>query len=280
MMDRRQWIQGTGLLGIAGCLLGCRATPVTGRRQWMLLSENQEATLAAEVFEEYLKSETASQNLPLVQLVTRVGQNIAGQAQRPELDWEFRLIENQEQNVFCLPGGKVAVCEGILPVCENEAGLAVVMSHEMAHTLARHGGERMAQTALRRSPHEILGRLTGNRDPDQQRLRRAYAMASHDNEILPYNRQQELEADQLAVQLMAQAGYDPNEAPRFWNRFRNLEGATTSDFLVAHPCDGRRQLDLLALMAPAEQKYQAATRKLGRGQIIVADAITYDHSVM
>lgn len=276
-LNRRQLIQGLGLAGIAGCLGGCQSAPLTGRRQLMLLPENQELELGIKAYDRVFSREDESSNLPLIQLVHRVGQRIAKIADRRDFAWEFRLINSSQQNAFCLPGGKVAVYEGILPVCENEAGLAVVMSHEIAHALARHGGERMSQSLVSSGTKEILGRVAKKKVPDKaDRLMQAYGVVSEYGVLLPYSRQQESEADHIGVMLMAQAGYDPNEAPRFWQRFGMTAGQKPPEFLSTHPSDKRRAVDLIALMGEAEQYYATAPQKLGRGQPITRRATPQD----
>jgi len=271
-LSRRQWVQGLGLTGIAGCLCGCHSAPMTGRRQLMLMPEAKEMSLGLQAYDEIFVTEEESQNLPLTQLVKRVGQRIASVADRPDFDWQFRLIASQQQNAFCLPGGKVAVYEGILPVCENEAGLAVVMAHEVAHALARHGGERMSQSMFDTGAKEVLGRIAKTRVPDKaEQLLMAYGVVSEYGVLLPYNRKQESEADHIGVMLMAKAGYDPNEAPSFWKRFGAVGGEKQPEFLSTHPSDQRRASDLLALMSEASQLYAMAPQKLGRGQTIIGN---------
>ena len=127
---------------------GCQSVPVTGRSQVLLVSETQEAAMGAQAFEETLLSERPSQNAQYVEMVNRVGERLAAVAGRPDFDWEFRVVQSPQQNAFCLPGGKVAVYEGILPICQTETGLAVVMAHEVAHALARHGAEPVSYTHL------------------------------------------------------------------------------------------------------------------------------------
>ncbi len=272
-LNRRQLLGAAGLggIGIAACLGGCRAAPMTGRRQLILMPESQEISLGLQAFDEVVAQQPASQNVALSQLVNRVGQRIAATSDRTDLDWEFRLIASSEQNAFCLPGGKVAVYEGILPVCENEAGLAVVMSHEIAHALARHGGERMSQNMVNDTAKSVVGRISRNKVPDRaELLMQAYGVASEYGVLLPYSRKQESEADEIGVLLMAQAGYEPNEAPRFWKRFRVEGGDQPPEFLSTHPSDERRAADLMALMGEASRRYNAAEQKYGRGKTIVS----------
>ena len=269
-MDRRDMLtyaatSGTGaLLGFCGC----KAAPMTGRNQLMLMPESQEISLGLKAYEEVVSAEPASTNAAMSDLIQSVGSRIANVANRSDFQWEFRLIASPTQNAFCLPGGKVAVYEGLLPVCENEAGLAVVMSHEIAHALARHGGERMSQEMAVGGAKEVLDRVLAAKVPDrQQQIMQAYGVASKYGVMLPYNRKQESEADHIGIMLMAQAGYDPTEAPRFWTRFGSLGGSTKPpEFLSTHPADARRAKDLMGLMAEAQSNYQKAPQKIGLGQ--------------
>ena len=212
-----------------------------------------------------MTNEQLSSNGPMTDVVRRVGQKIANVAGRDDYDWQFQLIASPEQNAFCLPGGKVAIYEGILPVCQNEAGLAVVMAHEVAHALARHGGERMSHSMASDGVKRVAETIAGKYVPDKQALlMQAYGVGAKYGVLLPYNRKQESEADHIGVKLMAQAGYDPIVAPDFWRRFESLKGddGATSEFMSTHPSDERRARDLLALMDEAKSIYAQAPKKL------------------
>jgi predicted Zn-dependent protease len=255
--------------------LGCRSAPITGRKQLVVLPETQEVTLGATAYQEVLSKQPASTNQQSIELVNRVGQRIAAVAGRPDYQWEFKVIASPEQNAFCLPGGKVAVHEGILPVCQNEAGLAVVMSHEIGHALARHGGERISQGYAVEAVRKGVA-LVSNRYAEQQSdmILRGYGVASQYGVILPYSRKHESEADHIGMMLLAQAGYDPEEAPRFWARFATAhEGNQPSEFLSTHPSDERRSQDLAALLPAAMQLYASAPNKYGLGQTLDVSTI-------
>ena len=260
-MDRRQALKvfAAGSLGIASC--GCHSAPVTGRKQLIMMPENQELTLGVQAFQETLSAEAESQNKEIREMVSRVGKRIAGVAGRDDFNWEFKTLASEKQNAFCLPGGKVAVYEGIIPVCESETGLAVVMSHEVAHALARHGGERMTHNAFSQQVKSWGGNFTKDRLPEQHELlMQAYGLGSEYLVLLPYNRKQESEAYHICLRLMAKAGYDPLEAPRFWNRFAGASGKSeTPEFFSTHPSDQNRASALLALMDEAMKDYQPVT---------------------
>lgn len=259
-------VVGVSLLAVTGC----RSAPITGRRQFVVLPESQEVSLGLSAYSDVLSKQPASTDQHYIELVNRVGKRIAAVSDRPDFDWEFRVLATQEKNAFCLPGGKVAVHEGIIPVCESEAGLAVVMSHEVAHALARHGGERMSQGYAVEATRQAVSYVTGQyMQQKQEMILRAYGAASQYGVILPYSRKHESEADYIGLMLMARAGYDPHEAPRFWQRFSTMkEGTPAWEFLSTHPSDDRRASDLLAALPEAEKEYESSAIKLGRGEPI------------
>jgi predicted Zn-dependent protease len=271
-ISRRTLLQHAAVASMATCC-GCKTAPMTGRRQLMILPEGEEIALGVQAYNETLSKETPSTNQRFINLVQRVGNRIAAVSGRSDYQWEFRTIQSNVQNAFCLPGGKVAVYEGILPVCQNEAGLAVVMAHEVAHAFARHGGERMSQNSAIQLGKEVVGRITKTKVPQQHELLlQAYGVTTQLGS-LSYNRKQESEADHIGVMLMAKAGYDPVEAPVFWRRFAsNKSGDYTPEFLSTHPADERRARDLENLLPDANQHYAAAQQKLGRGESIIRTA--------
>ncbi len=244
---------------------------MTRRPQLILLPEGQEIALGEQAFQETISSEPLSQDTRLSNLVNRVGQRIASVAQRNDYQWEFHLIASPNQNAFCLPGGKVAVYEGILPVCQDEAGLAVVMSHEVAHALARHGGERMSQNMAVDGAKMLAEKIAGTYAPNKKELlMQAYGVGSKYGVLLPYSRKQESEADEIGLNLMAKAGYDPLVAPDFWTRFGSLKnGEQTPEFLSTHPSDSRRAERLRELMTDAYAEYRSAGTKIGRGESVI-----------
>ncbi|MGE3776544.1 MAG: M48 family metalloprotease [Pirellulaceae bacterium] len=258
-----------GLLGGSG-LIGCRTAPITGRQQLVFLPESQEVSLGATAFQEVTTKEPLSTNTHYQEIVNRVGQRIAAVAERPDFQWEFRVIASATENAFCLPGGKVAVYEGILPVCQTEAGLAVVMSHEVAHALARHGGERISQGYVVELGKQAVSRVSGSYEESQREMiLKGYGVASQYGFILPYSRKHESEADHIGIMLLAKAGYDPDEAPRFWQRFAALQqGNKPLEFLSTHPSDTRRAEDLAGLLPEAKKLYEAAPVKYGLGETL------------
>ena len=238
----------------------------------MLIPEQNEIAMGAQAFADVDKdpgAEAASSRYS--ELVQRVGLRIAGVSDRSDYQWETRVVASSEQNAYCLPGGKIVVYDGILPVCENEAGLAVVMSHEVAHLLARHGGERMSQQTALNGVQTAVGYVMRNKEQVSRDIfNKAYGMATTYGVVLPYSRQHESEADHIGLMLMARAGYDPAEAPRFWTRFAAANtGEKPAEFLSTHPADSRRASDLEKLLPDALDVYRTATAPVGTGELIV-----------
>ena len=274
---RRQFLSQLGLvatgLGIANC--GCRQTPITNRRQLALVPEAEEQKLGLTAFEEVRKNNKLTTNKSYVDVVERVGKRLAAVAGRDDYSWEFAVIADKTQNAFCLPGGKVAFYEGIIPVCANEAGVAVVMSHEISHALARHGGERMSQQMVEQKVETggiALAKYIGVKmTADQEEMAKTvYNLGAQYGVMLPYSRFHESEADEMGIHLMAKAGYDPHEAPRFWERFHGAkaEESTTPWYASTHPSDESRAQKLSQILPEAAAEYEAATSKFGLGETV------------
>lgn len=246
---------------------GCKSAPITGRKQMLLMPESQEVSMGLTAFNDVAAKEPLSQNAQYNELVQRVGQRIAAVAGKPDYQWEFKVIASEQQNAFCLPGGKVAVYEGIIPICATEAGLAVVMSHEIAHALARHGGERMSQNMAVDGVKQAVSYVMQNQDQARKDIvMQAYGVSSQYGVLLPYSRAHESEADHIGLMMMARAGYDPREAPRFWQRFGSLKnGNQPMVFMSTHPSDARRAADLAALVPEGLKLYEAAPEKFELG---------------
>jgi Zn-dependent protease with chaperone function len=258
----------------AALLCGCQTVFMTGRDQLSLLPEEQEVRLGVIAFQEVLDTEPKSQNAHLTQMVERVGKRIASVAEREDYQWEFVLLARPNQNAFCLPGGKVAVYEGILPVCQNEAGLAVVMSHEIAHAIARHGGERMSHQMAAEGGQWALSRVLGQRDSKKvEMIKSVYGIGTEYGVLLPFSRTQESEADSIGLTLMARAGYDPQEAPRFWERFSHENSSNVPELLSTHPSDETRMRQLSELLPRAMAVYQRTPQRYGLAEQIPMTAL-------
>ncbi|AEH45107.1 peptidase M48 Ste24p [Thermodesulfatator indicus DSM 15286] len=252
-------------------LYGCATAPVTGRKQLILVDPQTEIKLGLQAYEEILKKEKLCNDPTINALVQRVGMRIA-KASGKNYDWEFKVIDKPESiNAFCLPGGKVFVYTGILPVAQNEAGLATVLAHEIAHAIARHGAERMS-IAMVAAFGEVLAAelLDLNNSRTRELFMAAYGLGATVGLILPYSRKQEYEADTIGLYLMAKAGYDPREAIKFWERMRQAASGRRKipEFLSTHPADGKRIQALKNLLPQVLPIYEKAEHKYGLGEKI------------
>ncbi|CAI4032510.1 M48 family peptidase [Nitrospira tepida] len=273
-LDRRALLALLGRAGVvcaAGFALGglqsCYKAPGTARDQFIFISEEKEIAMGTAAFRDVLRGAPLSPSVEKNELIHRVGERIAKAANKPEYHWEFAVIqEDRIVNAFALPGGKVAVFTGLLKYTQNEAGLATVMGHEVAHALQRHGAERMSRGVLEQiaALGTIAAAATGAVPPGAMiGLQSAYGVGVS----LPFNRKQESEADYIGLRLMAQAGYDPREALPFWERMsgcpRNMIGklcfrsaAAIPEFLSTHPSDVTRMNQIEAWLPDALRHYR------------------------
>jgi predicted Zn-dependent protease len=242
---------------------GCSTVPVTGRSQLTLLTPGEESQLGLASFEQMKKGTPISKDAAANALLQKVGKRIAAIAgsDMPQAQWEFVVFDSKEANAFCLPGGKVGVYTGILPITKDEAGLATVIGHEIAHAVARHGGERVSEAIVIQGLGSVLGAGLSKADPAWQAVgATAYGVTTTLGRQLPHSRTQESEADQIGLIYMAQAGYDPEAAVQFWQRFAayNQPGASTPAFLRTHPTDETRIRQLREWMPRAKAEYEKA----------------------
>lgn len=237
---------------------GCATVPYTDRQQIMMVSEEQESQIGATLFAEVKQESKLSGDARINSMVAEVGRRIAAAAEKPEYKWEFAVIEDNSVNAFALPGGKVAFNTGIMPVCQDEAGIAAVMGHEVAHVLARHGSERMSQQqALSIGGVALMAAISGTSPVVREGVMQAYGLGSQVGVLLPYSRKHELEADKIGMILMAKAGYDPRQAVSFWERMlARKEGAAPPPFLSTHPSDQKRVEELKGFLPEALKHYK------------------------
>lgn len=259
------------LLAIILLIQACATVPLTGRRQLSLVDERGLQNEAVMAYQEFLgdPSTKVVNNTNQAQMVQRVGNRIAsavtrflnenGYANQYDFDWEFNLIQDEQINAWCMPGGKVAVYTGLLPVTQTEAGLAVVMGHEIAHAIAKHSSERMSQAIAAELGGVAVGVATAQKtNTTRAIINTAYGLGGQ-LALMSYSRNQESESDRLGLVFMAMAGYNPNEAVTFWERMAAAKsasgGGAPPEFLSTHPSDARRIMNIQNLLPEAMAYY-------------------------
>ena len=249
-------IRWSALLCLAALVAGgCETVPITGRSQLQLVSGEQEVQMGAEAYKEILAKAKISTDPAANALVTRVGTRIAAATGRSDLPWEFKVIDDpQTVNAFALPGGKVAVYTGILPITRDEAGLAVVLGHEVSHVMARHSAERISEQLGAELVAKGIGAAIGL-DPQ---ITQAGAGLLVNTLLLPWGRKQESEADHLGLIYMAKAGYDPHAARDLWIRMAEASKgrARPPEFLSTHPSEETRVRQIEGWLPEAMRSYQ------------------------
>jgi len=244
-----------GLLIALLLVTGCAKTPVTNRTQFILVSNQQEMALGLSESEKIKQSSTLSSDKQLVARIRRIGDKIAKVSGRDDFQWEFNVIESDQVNAFCLPGGKVFFYTGILKIMDSDDQIAAVMGHEIAHALARHGAERMSMQMVSQAGGQILGAVLEVPAQYQGLYEQAYGLGTNVAVMLPFSRSHEHEADQIGVYLMWKAGYDPNEAVVFWKKMINAsQGKSVPEFLSTHPSDQSRINEINAFIKTLPEK--------------------------
>jgi len=246
------------LLLAAVVFTGCTTVPETGRKQVNFMSSSEEMQMGLSEFDKMKKEVPISKDANVNALVQKVGKRIAAVAPLPDAQWEFVVFDSKEANAFCLPGGKVGVYTGILPITKDDAGLATVLGHEIAHAVARHGGERMSEAMVVQGGGSLLGIGLAKTDPKwQAAAQMAYGYGTKLGAELPHSRAQESEADHIGLIYMARAGYPPEAAVEFWQRFGEFnkqQGGETPWFLRTHPLDETRVKQLQGWLPEAHQQ--------------------------
>ncbi len=261
------------LLLLVASMIACAKIPISGRRAVKLLPESQMIGMSITQYDAFMnQSQVVPDSDPRAQMVKRLGNNIQkacekylaenGQSKWIEgFVWEYNLVDDPTVNAWCMPGGKVVVYTGILDVAQDEAGLAVVMGHEIAHAVARHGNERMSQQLAIQAGGVALAVMLSDRPAETQEMfANAYGMGTGLG-ALKFSREHESEADHMGLIFSSMAGYDPREAPKFWERMSAGGGQQPPEFLSTHPSHETRVSDLNALMDEALVHYNASVKQ-------------------
>lgn len=273
------------LVAAATLLASCGTTstvPITGRKQHLLVSDEQVLSLSNQQYQEYMQSATASTNSTNTAMVKRVGQRLAQAvvsylnangmgSDAATYQWEFNLVQDQNVNAFCMPGGKIVVYEGLLPVTKDEASLAIVLGHEIAHAVAKHSAERLSNSVRQQYGSQILGTVlsgAGASSSLQQISSSVFGLGSSLGSAA-YSRKQESEADHLGLIFAAMAGYDPSGAVAFWQRMSESTGGGSSSLFSDHPSDVTRIKDIQNWM-PEAKKYYSGTATQAKTNIKTA----------
>lgn len=250
-------------------VIACNTVPLTGRKQVNLLSSNELQTMSYNQYGEVLNQSTVVTGTGESRMVKDVGEKIRVAVEEYLRDnghtdllegynWEFNLLKDDNTvNAWCMPGGKVAFYTGIMPVCKDETGVAVVMGHEVAHAIARHGNERMSHSIIQQYGGVALSVMLSEKPAETQALfAQAYGIGTQLGVMLPFSRKHESEADHLGLIFMAMAGYNPQAAPDFWQRMSAISGGNQPDeFLSTHPSHNTRISNLKKWMPEAMEYY-------------------------
>lgn len=263
-MNRQQLVISITVLLIF-LIVSCAKVPFTGRKQAKLLPESTMNSMSFTQYQEFLAMNPPSTNKKDADMVKRIGQRIQRAAEvyyeanglsakLKDFAWEFNLVDDPTVNAWCMPGGKVVVYSGILPIAKDEDGLAVVMGHEIAHALAHHGNERMSQQLAIQAGGLALSEMITQKPQETQNIfLQAYGVGAQVGAILPFSRKHESEADQIGLYLMAIAGYNVDAAAPFWERMQSGGGQTPPEFLSTHPAPTTRAANLTAWAPEAKQ---------------------------
>lgn len=250
-------------------LQACGNVPLTGRRQLQLVSDQEVLTMSLQQYNEFITTAPLERNTANAQLITKVGSRIANavetflksngyESELQKYAWSFDAVKSNEVNAFAMPGGKVVVYTGLLPVTQDENGLAVVLGHEIAHVVAKHANERMSQQLAAQYGGAIVGGLLGGSSQATKQIAgAALGLGAQYGMMLPYSRAHEYEADKMGIIFMALAGYDPRTAITFWQRMSSgTSGSKTPEYMSTHPSDQNRIAKLQAEMNTALQYYK------------------------
>ena len=263
---------------VAAILVGCGTSstvPITGRKRTLMVSDEQVLNLSNQQYQQYMQSTKPSTNAANTAMVKRVGQNLANAvvsylnanglgSEVSQYKWEFNLVQDQQVNAFCMPGGKIVVYEGLLPVTRDETSLAIVLGHEIAHAVAKHSAEQMSTAIKQQYGAQALGVLmagAGASSGLQQVAGTVFGLGAQ-GASAKYSRDHESEADHLGIIFAAMAGYDPEAAVSFWQRMSQATGGGSTSWLSTHPSDATRIKQIQGWLPEARKYYKA---RLGNG---------------
>jgi metalloendopeptidase OMA1, mitochondrial len=252
------------VIGFQYCSAEKVTNPITGKTARVGLSSEQEETLGLQAYREVLSESDVVKSGPEYELVRGVANRLvqASGTTEKEFQWQVSLVRSRQPNAFCLPGGKIVVYTGILPLTQNEEALAAVMGHEMAHAVARHGSQRLLRSSMAQTFLMGASLSMGDVSPEQRQvIMGALGAGAQYGVLLPFSRQHETEADEIGLIYMARAGYDPREAIPFWQRMSQHGDSQVPTYLSTHPSHERRIEDLQAFMPRALAEYEKAKAK-------------------
>jgi predicted Zn-dependent protease len=250
-------------------MVSCSVVPMTGRKQFVAIPTSQMIALSAESYSQVLADAKLSTNTNYQNMVRNVGQRLTAavesymkmnklEAAIEGYDWQYNVLVSEDLNAWCMPGGQIAFYEGIMPVCQDETGVAVVMGHEIAHAVAQHGNERMSQQlAIQMGGIALSEALKTQKQQTIDLAMVAFGVGTQVGVVLPYSRTHETEADELGLYFMAMAGYNPQAAPDFWKRMEAKSSARPPEFLSTHPDPSNRIANLERIMPKAMEYYNA-----------------------
>ena len=249
-------------------LAGCSSVPLTGRKQVLLVSDQEVLSSSLTQYNDYIKTAKKSTNANKSAMVTRVGKKIAaatedylranGMADEVKnFSWEFNLVNDPQVNAFCMPGGKIVVYEGLLPLVSSDDELAVVIGHEVAHAVSKHSNERMSQQLMAQYGAAILGAAVSNKSAAvQQAANTVYGVGAQYGVMLPFSRKHESEADYMGLVFMTMAGYNPDVAVNFWQKMSAGKSGSTPEFMSTHPSDATRIAEIQKVLPAIKTKYK------------------------
>ncbi|WP_372938694.1 M48 family metallopeptidase [Seonamhaeicola sp.] len=253
------------LMAFVALCFACATNPFTGKKTMALVPNSQLFPTAFAQYDQFLTENKVVTGTKDAEMITRVGQRIAVAAERwlnangyegylEDYKWEYNLVDDKTVNAWCMPGGKIVFYTGILPIAKNEAGVAAIMGHEVAHALANHGQQRMSAAYIQAGV-ALAGNVAIKDEQDRNAFNQYYGVGSQVGAMLPFSRAHETEADKIGIYLMAIAGYNPDEASLLWERMKaNSGGSSTPEILSTHPSNDSRIANLKALAPKAKEE--------------------------